>query len=300
MVLQRVVFKEPPFSFLLISILIFFYSLHKKDLYMIGYFTLFGKVVPMYGLCCTVGIALAGLLGLLLMRKRGIDSNKLILSACCALGGGLVGAKLLFFIVSIKGIVKVFGALPFWQALITVMSGGFVFYGGLLGGIAGLYLYVRFSKQSFPDYFEMYAVLVPLAHGFGRIGCFFAGCCYGIEYDGFPSHSYPHSEWYVSTKTPIGVSLFSVQLVEAACLFLLFAILLFLFYKFDKIRGLPVAVYAGAYSVIRFTLEFFRGDKQRGVAVLSTSQYISLAIFAAAVAIIVLMIRRAKKASANE
>ncbi len=268
---------------------------------MIPYITLGERMIPMYGICCTLGIVAAALVGLILMRKRGICFADLVLSACSALTGGLIGAKLLFFIVSYEWVAHTFATMSFGEALLSVMAGGFVFYGGLIGGIVGLLLFVKIEKCNFWDFFEMYAVFVPLAHAFGRVGCFFAGCCYGIEYSGFPSHTYPANDWYLANMPhdKIGVSLLSVQLIEATCLLLLFAVLFILHQKSYNLRGLTVVVYAGAYSVIRFVIEFFRGDKVRGSAFgISTSQIISLLVFAAAVAIVILMILHAKKKKA--
>ena len=105
---------------------------------MIPYFTILGRMIPMYGVCCTIGITLAGLLALVIGKKRNIDSNNLIISACAALGGGFLGAKLLFLLVSIKTVIKIFQTHKFVVAMQAIMSGGFVFYGGLIGGILGL------------------------------------------------------------------------------------------------------------------------------------------------------------------
>ena len=61
-----------------------------------------------------------------------------------------------------------------------INSGGWVVYGGILGGIFGGWVYCRMKKLDFPAYFNMLIPTVVLAQAFGRIGCFFAGCCYGV------------------------------------------------------------------------------------------------------------------------
>ena len=67
----------------------------------------------------------------------------------------------------------------------NLLGSGFVFYGGLFGGILGYYLGVKIAKCNFSDFVSFFVFIVPLVHGFGRIGCFCAGCCYGIPYEGF-------------------------------------------------------------------------------------------------------------------
>ena len=64
------------------------------------------------------------------------------------------------------------------------MRGGFVFYGGLLGGLFGIYLGGKILKIPVWEYAQNTIPVIPLAHGFGRLGCLMAGCCYGVPYDG--------------------------------------------------------------------------------------------------------------------
>ena len=98
---------------------------------------------------------------------------------------------------------------------------------------------------------------IPLMHAFGRVGCFTAGCCYGIPSDwGFYFDASPIA--------PHGVRLLPVQLIESACLLVLF----FLMYHYGKQKRLPgkmLAFYLIGYGVIRFILEFFRYDAFRGI-----------------------------------
>ncbi len=237
--------------------------------------TIFGKAVPLYGLYCTLGVALAVGVGFLLIKKREIAPFDFACAGIFILIGALLGAKLLFLLVSVKQIIQL--RLTFMQ----VMQGGFVFYGGLLGGAAGLLLYTKIYKQSFKDYSDVCAVVLPLGHAFGRVGCFRGGCCYGIAYSGIGSYTYTES---LNASTPLGVPLLPVQLIEAVCLLVLFVVLLLLFLK--RKRGFNVYLaYSIAYAVLRFTLEFFRGDRERGLFFLSTSQWISLALLVGAVVV---------------
>ncbi len=257
---------------------------------MLPYIELFGKMVPMYGVCFAVGMGLAVLTVWLLARRyKEIPQVDVVCSAVYAGIGAVVGAKLLFLIVNIDKIIS--GELPFLQAF----QGGFVFYGGLIGGIVGLFLYVKIYKLNAFKFFEIYATVVPLGHSIGRVGCFLGGCCYGIEYDGPLSCTYDVN----IGNTPLGVPLFPVQLAEASLLLCLFFVLLLLYMK-KRDLGIQVLTYGFVYCLLRFSLEFLRGDKERGALLgMSTSQFISLVFAAVLVVILVLRIKKAKNKAAE-
>lgn len=238
---------------------------------------IFGKEIPLYGLMFYGGIVLAAAVALIISKRRKIEAFDMVSSAIYCMIGAMIGSKLLFIAVSYKEIIRL--QIPF----INVIKGGFVFYGGLIGGIIGLLIYSKQYKLSLADFFDIYAVVLPLGHAIGRIGCFFAGCCYGIPHDGSFSCTYVS----VVGETPTGVPLLPIQLIESASLLVLFAVLLTLFLKTDR-NGLIPTVYALSYAMIRFVLEFFRGDKERGFfGALSTSQLISILIAVAACAYII-------------
>ena len=191
---------------------------------------------------------------------------------CCVVYmmiGAMVGAKLLFVLVSIREIIQL------KLSIIEVIKGGFVFYGGLLGGALGVWIYAKQFCAPVRGYADIFATVLPLGHAFGRVGCFFAGCCYGMEYDGCGAVIYETSSNFF---TPLGVPLLPIQLIEAACLAILFVVLIIIFLKAKPKKGKIAVLYLFSYALLRFVLEFFRGDKERGVFLFSTSQYISIAI----------------------
>ncbi len=247
-----------------------------------GYFNVFGKTIPVYGLCFMAGVALSALVAVGLIKKRKIDAFDLAGSAIYAMIGGLLGSKLLFVVVSWEQI------RAYQLTFLQVMQGGFVFYGGLIGGALGLYIYIKQFRLPLLDFLDIYAVVLPLGHALGRVGCFLGGCCYGMQMptDCFLCVTYDEP---LNALTPRGVPLLAVQLIEAFFLICIFSLLLILFLKNKRLYGGLALVYAFAYAVLRFTLEFFRGDKERGGAFsLSTSQWISLGILMV-VAVIVLI-----------
>lgn len=174
--------------------------------------------------------------------------------------GALIGAKLLYILVSLP---EILAHINQW---IDYISSGFVFYGGLLGAIAGSILYCREFHKDFYGQTNSLVPMIPLFHAFARIGCFFGGCCYGVESEllGLPTFSV--------YANPMETNRIPVQLIEAGMEFLLF---LFLhFYKGNRLYA-----YLGFYSIGRFLLEFWRGDPQRGIWILSTSQWICIGIW---------------------
>ncbi len=238
--------------------------------------------ISLYGLAFFLGIALAAALALFLFKKRGIPIRALALSALYTIVCAMIGAKLLYVIVTWSAIVEwarflLSSGNSYFEVFLDLMQGGFVFYGGLIGGILGLFLYCRQFKMPVLKIFDIYAVILPLGHALGRVGCFFGGCCYGMPYDGVFSYKYFVTPENGGAAGLYGQSLFPVQLFEAAFLIAIFLLLYLLYRKLAHAEGLFTLLYAILYSVVRFTLEFFRYDAIRGAYLgLSTSQWISI------------------------
>ena len=170
------------------------------------------------------------------------------------------GAKL-FFLITNPNHLKYFNQLSFWT------GGGFVFYGGAIFAAVFLYLWsCRFKKFPFEKLFMLVAT-VPFAHAIGRIGCLLAGCCYGSQCE---------LPWSIHLH---GLNRHPVQLYESILLVGLGFILLRGILQKNWSNKIVISIYLASYSVIRFCLEFFRGDEVRGVfGGLSSSQWISLLI----------------------
>ena len=242
------------------------------------YLSLFGKEIPLYGVFFWIGILVAAAVAIFVCKKKNLPLFDLTCSAVYTMIFAIAGAKILFILVSLEDIIELARTIPFGKLLPMIIKGGFVFYGGLIGGVLGLFVYAKQFKMDFLHLMGIYAVVLPLGHAFGRVGCFFGGCCYGIAYDGPLSHTY-----HVATGVaPVGVPLFPVQLLEALCLLLLFGSQMVLLLKNVQKKNIFVYNYCFCYSIIRFALEFLRGDAERGsFLMVSTSQWISIAIMAA-------------------
>lgn len=240
---------------------------------MLPYITIGDRMIPMYGVCMAVGILVSAYIAYIRTKRAGGDVNSLIVIGACGVGCGLVGAKLLYVIVS-YGLGNAFNDMAAGDFSFLSTSGQ-VFYGGLIGGVLGAILGTWLTHDDPAIYCDVIVPCIPLGHAFGRLGCFFAGCCYGMPYEGFGSLSFP----------AVGVDhqTFPVQLLEMTINIGIFVYLMIASGKPHK-RWHMLYHYLLMYAVTRFTLEFMRGDAVRGAAVgLSTSQWISVGLFVVSV-----------------
>lgn len=245
-----------------------------NELFSIGPVTIYG-----YGLMIAVGIFAAYFSTEHLAKKTDLEPEPVINLLIVGVLSGLLGAKLLYYITIFKDIL----ANP---KLLLQFSDGFVVYGGIITGIVTAALYCKIKNLPFLRYLDCAAPSIALAQGFGRIGCFLAGCCYGVEMESPISITFTHSAF-----APNNVPLFPSQLVSSAFDFLNFALLAVLL-KHNKKPGKIGAFYLIFYSVGRFIIEFFRGDLGRGsVGTLSTSQFISIFVALAGVAMVIALPR---------
>ena len=241
-----------------------------NELFSIGPITIYG-----YGLMIAIGIFAAYLSTEHLAKKQGLDVNPVFNILIVGVVSGILGAKLLYYITVLDQII----ANP---KMLLNFGDGFVVYGGIIAGIGVAAIYCRVKKLPFLRYLDCAAPSIALAQGFGRIGCFLAGCCYGVEMDSPIAITFPHSDF-----APNNVALFPSQLVSSAFDFLNFFVLCLLL-KHNKKPGKIGAFYLIFYSIGRFIIEFFRGDLERGsVGALSTSQFISIFVMIAGIAMVV-------------
>lgn len=233
------------------------------------YFNFGGRLIPGYGLMIISGIILANLIAFIILRKTSLNLNHLIILEAYSLLGGGLGAKILYFITSYRQID--WSKLKDIHYLNRLLQGGFVFFGGLIGALIFLALAGHLHDIDYKTYLQKLVFLIPFAHAFGRIGCFMAGCCYGIPYNGFGHVIFPSNSF-----APPGIPLFPVQLLEALCLFILSLVIWYLGTYFHYSA---IIIYLLVYSTLRFFIEFLRYDAKRGhIGIFSTSQWISLLI----------------------
>lgn len=254
-----------------------------NELFQIGPLTVYG-----YGLMIAIGVLVAYMVGEYRAKKQNLSADELFWLTISCLVGGIIGAKLLFYIVEIKEVIRN-------PKILLDVTHGFVVYGGIIGGIGVGYLYCKIRKLDFLKYFDLVMPSIAIAQGFGRVGCMFAGCCYGRETD-----SWFHVIYEASDFAPNGVALVPTQLIMAILNFAHFFLLAALAKRVLKYRGQVAGCYLVCYSIGRFFLEYLRNDPRGEVKIFSTSQFISLFIVLAGVALIVICGYFGKKAAAAE
>ena len=240
--------------------------------------------VPAMGVCILVGAILAVFLSWLLRKESSLDWNGEVVDAIIwAVLLGFVGMKLLYWIVTPNEFID---AIKHGRIL-ELLTTGMVFYGGLVGGILGIYICSRKKKRSFFEFSDLMAPCFCVAHACGRIGCLLVGCCAGVE---------PGDPVLFGAATYHGACAFTyadghqhlpVPLMEAIFLLLLCVALILILKKAKKL-GTVTGWYLVLYAIWRFVIESFRGDAERGIyGLFSTSQWISFAILLAGVVILV-------------
>ena len=229
----------------------------KIDLFSIGKFTIHG-----YGLMIAIGILCCVAMASYRAKKNGLDQEAIVDIGIYGVIGGFLGAKILYVIVEFKTFIK--------DPKTVLGSEGFVVYGGIIAGFLTAIVYCRIKKLYFLEYFDLAVASISMAQGFGRIGCFLAGCCYGRETNAWYGITFHNSPF-----APNEVALIPTQLISSVADFAHFFILIFLA-KRVKHKGVVTAMYLIFYSVGRFLIEMLRNDPRGTISVMSTSQFISI------------------------
>ena len=237
-----------------------------NDIVTIGPITIHG-----YGLMIGIGIVCAILMASYRGKKRNMNADAILTLSIFAVVFGFLGGKLLYIILDFKN---------FLSNPLEILSGsGFVVYGGIILAILAAIVYCRKKKYSFLQYFDLFMPSIAVAQGFGRIGCFLAGCCYGAQTTCAIGVTFPPG-----SLAPAGVSLLPTQLFSSAGDFLL-ALILILYARKERRTGRVGALYLILYGIGRSVVEIFRADFRGEIGPLSTSQFISIFIVIAGLAL---------------
>ena len=244
---------------------------------MLPTFPAFGLTIPMYGVMSALGMLAAFVLLGFTRKHTRFSEDDALSAALWAIILGFLGSKILFWLVEIKQVI----ADPSY--LLHTLREGFVFYGALIGGLGGLAIFSLIKKLPFFSLTDFFIPALVLGHAFGRIGCLFAGCCYGMECESPISIVFPEG-----SAAPAGIPLLPTQVMESAFLFLLCVFLVWRLAK-KKPFGTVSGWYMVLYGIWRFTIEFFRRDERGFVGALSTSQFISIFVILGGVVLLLLV-----------
>ena len=161
-------------------------------------------------------------------------------------------------------------------------QGGLMFYGGFILSFVIFFVWCFLKRENPLKLADLLAAVIPLGHAFGRIGCFFYGCCYGRDSDAWCAVTFPMGSpsWYEHGRKM--VSVLPTQLFEAAALLALFGLLMYVWHRQaapstkHQAPGTITGAYLCGYAVIRFGIEILRGDPRAAVGPFSISQAISI------------------------
>jgi phosphatidylglycerol---prolipoprotein diacylglyceryl transferase len=208
-----------------------------------------------YGFMMAVGVALGLWFIYVQAKKAGLDANRIMDAAFYTIIVSLIGAKLILFLSNIS----YYFSYP--KELFSLARSGGVFQGGLTFGV--LFALWYFHRKKIPTWKTADLIVPALAmgHGFGRIGCFSAGCCYGTECAAPWAVVFKNTYAAQLTGVHLDTPMHPVQLYEAILNFINFGVL-FLILKKKKFDGQVFAFYIINYSIIRFFTEYFRGDHE--------------------------------------
>ena len=239
-----------------------------------------------YGLLIACAFLASTLLAVRLAKDEGIDSQTVYDLAFWVIIGAIIGARLLYVIVEYKTFANApLDAFKIW-------NGGLVYFGGLMGALVSALFFLRKNRINYLRMGDVAAPCIALGQAIGRLGCFAAGCCYGSPSD---------LPWAVmfedhDSLAPLGVHLHPAQIYSVLMNIGIFGVLLFL-RKRALFTGQIFFSYLILYSTGRFIVEFFRSDERGSVldGLFSTSQFISVVLFAIGVALFAFFLRKAKK-----
>ncbi len=255
--------------------------------------------VHWYGIFIGIGFLASFCLLLKLRRYAGLTTDQIYNIAMIALFAGVIGARI-FYVVQFRDQFRGRGIL----AILNVHEGGLVFYGGFILAFIAECLYAKWPtvrrllglKEKKPadgseprrdiSILALLDILGPamaLAHAFGRISCFMQGCCFGkpapqnfpfaVRFPVGSAAAYRYPSLLTSGSEPV----YPVQLFESAGNVLMCIVLLLLLRK-RKYAGTIGGIYLILYGVMRFLIEFMRGDHTDSILGLTPSQFIAVAI----------------------
>jgi phosphatidylglycerol:prolipoprotein diacylglycerol transferase len=216
-------------------------------------------------------------------KRVGEDSNKILDLCFYVVIAAIVGARTLYVLVT----WPVFRDDPL--EVFRIWHGGLVFYGGFIGAVIIALWYIR--KQGLPLFktLDIFAPSIAFGQFVARIGCFFAGCCYGKMCDLPWAVTFTHTE----SLAPKGVPLHPTQLYIGLDSLLIFVVLTGIKH-IKNYEGQLFWIYVLLYGVTRYVLEYFRGDERGAVlnGMLSTSQFVGLIMVVIAIVMMVILRRR--------
>jgi phosphatidylglycerol:prolipoprotein diacylglycerol transferase len=282
---------------------------------------IFGEPIPAYFALLTLGFAIATWLCSRWARRAGLDHDVMIDLGLIAVLGGVAGARVLHVIAdgyfwdyvhlctdpslvvwrTVTTRAECTSLQGAWDAAANVCraaerdcfawaefwNGGLAYYGGLIAaGAAGLW-FLRRERFPVGKASDAAAMVIPIGLFFGRLGCFFGGCCFGTTSDhpfalAFPPYSAASEKHFrdglLDSKALASLPVHPTQLYEAGGCLAIAAVLGLWLHPRKRFDGQVLLAFLALYALLRFALEYLRDDDRGALLGLSTSQLIGVAI----------------------
>jgi phosphatidylglycerol:prolipoprotein diacylglycerol transferase len=150
--------------------------------------------VKSYGTMMVVGFLAAVFVMGRMAKQSGYKPEYITNTALYALLTGILGARMFYvFHHRHQFTENFFSVFAVWQ-------GGLEFLGGVVLTIVFLVLYLRRKRQPMWEYMDILAIGLMIGLGFGRIGCFFNGCCHGKVTDSAIGIRFPYDSFAYNSQ----------------------------------------------------------------------------------------------------
>ena len=227
-----------------------------------------------YGVLVALAFLCALWVAARLAKRAALDVEAVTnLGIYCALAA-IAGAKLMMIVVDPR-----YRQNPREIFTLDTLQAGGVFYGGLIAALAVSWWYMRKSKLPLWKTADVFAPGIALGHGIGRLGCFSAGCCWGVECQRPWAVTFRNPVAHDLVGVPLNTPLHPTQLYEAVAEFAIFGLLYWRVGKTHR-NGAIISLYLVLYGAVRFVVEFFRVHEQGNLfgGPFDASQWISLGL----------------------
>lgn len=254
-----------------------------------AYFTVYS-----YGFMIALGVITAYSYTAWQAKKQlGIKSDTITNLAILIMFAAFIGGKLFFYLED----PSFYFGHP--ANMLKGLNRGFVFYGSLIFAVPAIIWFFRKNKIPVLKMLDIIAITACIAHAFGRVGCFLAGCCHGVPTNSILGVRFtdPFCAAY-----PLNVPLHPTQLYDVFLLLCIITILL-LIGRVKKFDGQLFLVYIILYAFGRSIIEIFRGDEERGFIirnVLSYGQFVSILLIITAIIFYIWLYRKKRSGQAEK
>ncbi|MCZ6794883.1 MAG: prolipoprotein diacylglyceryl transferase [Planctomycetota bacterium] len=253
--------------------------------------------VNSYGLLIVIGFLLALYVGRRETLRRGLPDRFSDMSMAMLISG-IVGGRIYYYFQFYE---SSFSHKSF-LAILYIWEGGLVFYGGAIGGLLGGLGFLLWKRLPVAAYLDVASLVAPIGMAAGRLGCFLNGCCYGrrcsaeyllgVKFPEGSAAAHQHEELGLIAAGQQALPVHPVQLYQSVHDFLLFFLMVLFHRRVSAPLGAGMPMLFVFYAIGRFVLEGLRGDHQVTWSGLTTSQNISVGLFALFVPLLGLLFLR--------